>query len=147
MDLQSVIDNYVITPSYDVDAPDYCIRFGVQNNVPVMFFFTSKVNNSTYPYGWYNAVYYFRYENGLFFPFFNNMSSINSNSGSGNYLQGINANNIDSQCVDSSSLSSGGGNAGVSIEYSEFWFPVVSIIAFCFIVGLLYKIIIKRLLP
>lgn len=32
-------------------------------------------------------------------------------------------------------------------EYTEFWFPLVSIIVFIFICSMIYKIIIKRLLP
>lgn len=44
---------------------------------------------------------------------------------------------------------SSGSNSSSDIpqEYTEFWFPLVSIGAFCAICWLLYRIIIKRLLP
>lgn len=32
-------------------------------------------------------------------------------------------------------------------EYNNFWFPVVSLVAFIFILTMIYKIIIKRLMP
>lgn len=137
-------NNYPIPDT--VTIPKYCFVSMPQNNVSTITVFFDRVDNASYPRGWYTKYIQFTYWNGSFVPFITGSSGLNPYNPyfSGNYG---NNDNDNFRCATEASFSSSSGGSSDNTVYTEFWFPVVSIVAILFIFNLIYKIIIRRLMP
>ena len=137
-------NNYPVPDA--VNIPKYCFVGMPQNNVGTITVFFDRVDNMTYPHGWYTKYVQFLYQNGVFVPFITNSNGLNPYSPyfSGNYG---NSGYDNYRCATEADFSVGSGGGSDLTPYTEFWFPVVSIVAICAIFALVYKIIIKRLMP
>lgn len=135
MYLQEIIDSIDTTNVNTHGLPDYCLRKSSNpNNGTIVFDLYTKANNgnSTYPNGWYTRNYQLFYdiETGLTYQSANNPLS-------GNYLQNWTQATLN-RCEPASNYQS---------VYQQFWFPFLSCVSFLFIVFMIYRIFIKRLLP
>ena len=143
------IDDYIAsidtTNRNQHGLPAYCIVYqATSNGVPNFKLYTYNNNgNSTYPDGWYRRSYSFDWftDSGIIIG--------NPHPTTGNFFQSWTQAYLDVTCISPDKFVTGSSNSSSDIpqEYTEFWFPLVSIGAFCAICWLLYRIIIKRLLP